>query len=70
MKMDEDDKKILISQITGPAAPWGDFQTIHVLQLETFPLEQLWSKNNDDQRVLAGKNYLSAIRTLTLSISA
>ena len=71
MKMDEDDKKIRISQITSPADPWEDFQKARVLQLETFPREPLCN-NNDGQGVcvMLDRSYLRAMRTLTLSISA
>ena len=45
MKMDEDDKKIRLSQIRGPAVPWEGFQIARALQLETFPREQLCNNN-------------------------
>ena len=33
------------SQITDPADPWEGFQIARVLQLETFPREQLCNNN-------------------------
>ena len=52
MKMDEDDKKIRLSQITGPADPWEGFQKARVLQLETFPREQLCKRNVGQVRLV------------------
>ena len=56
--MDEDDKKIRISQITSPADPGEDFQTVRVLQWETFPREQLCNNN------VRGRGYDAAWSTL------
>ena len=54
MKMDEDDKKIRLSQITGPAGPGEGFRRARELQWETFPREQLCNKKNGGGEELYG----------------